>query len=149
MDIAIIGLMALVVILSFVLAAYPGRVARRRGHASHRAIDLCGLLGWLIWPLWVIAWIWAYTGPEGEPVRSRKHRRSPRRPAGYGGPVTEPEDPPTDSELAATIKSGASVGPRAEVCANCGRMIGRLETPHLWQGRIVCSGCRQILETTF
>ncbi|MGE5608331.1 MAG: hypothetical protein ACM359_03675 [Bacillota bacterium] len=28
-----------------------------------------------------------------------------------------------------------------ETCANCFRTIGRLETPFIWQGQIVCSAC--------
>jgi hypothetical protein len=31
------------------------------------------------------------------------------------------------------------------VCANCGRTIGKLETPHDWQGHIVCAECRSRL----
>ena len=34
-----------------------------------------------------------------------------------------------------------------EACANCGRKIGRLETPHVWKGSIVCAQCRKVLET--
>lgn len=32
-----------------------------------------------------------------------------------------------------------------ETCENCGRQIGNLETPHLWQGKIVCIGCANTL----
>ena len=28
-----------------------------------------------------------------------------------------------------------------ETCANCGRAIGKLETPHLWQQQVVCEQC--------
>lgn len=31
-------------------------------------------------------------------------------------------------------------------CFNCGRRIGRLETPHLWDGHVVCYECRERLE---
>jgi hypothetical protein len=27
------------------------------------------------------------------------------------------------------------------VCENCGRTIGRLETPHVWHQRVVCAPC--------
>src|SRR5262245_11404074 len=33
-----------------------------------------------------------------------------------------------------------------EICENCGRSIGNLETPHLHNGRVVCSGCAEKLE---
>ncbi len=34
-----------------------------------------------------------------------------------------------------------------ETCGNCGRPIGKLETPMVWRGNVVCAGCRKILET--
>ncbi len=33
-----------------------------------------------------------------------------------------------------------------EVCANCGRKIGKLETPMAWQDQLVCSDCHTQLE---
>lgn len=33
-----------------------------------------------------------------------------------------------------------------ETCENCGRTIGALETPYLWQSRTICFECRQRLE---
>lgn len=33
----------------------------------------------------------------------------------------------------------------AETCANCGRDIGRLETPRVWDGNIVCGPCDTLL----
>jgi hypothetical protein len=35
-----------------------------------------------------------------------------------------------------------------ERCANCERPIGKLETPHIWQERIVCGQCIAILKRT-
>ena len=32
-----------------------------------------------------------------------------------------------------------------EICANCDRKIGRLETPMLWESEVVCSDCHQVL----
>ena len=34
-----------------------------------------------------------------------------------------------------------------EECANCGRTIGKLETPMVWRGNVVCTSCRKILKT--
>jgi hypothetical protein len=28
-----------------------------------------------------------------------------------------------------------------EICANCGQAIGNLETPHIFNGRVVCAEC--------
>lgn len=33
-----------------------------------------------------------------------------------------------------------------EKCANCGHVIGRLETPHIWQEQVVCAPCHRRLE---
>ena len=30
-------------------------------------------------------------------------------------------------------------------CANCGQVIGRLETPHVWREQIVCEACHRRL----
>jgi hypothetical protein len=59
--------------LAIYLAYIPGEIARKRGHQSAKAIGICGGLGLLIWPLWIVALIWAYTGPD--------RRDSPPRPA--------------------------------------------------------------------
>lgn len=32
-----------------------------------------------------------------------------------------------------------------ETCANCDRSIGKLETPHVYKGEIVCAACHEIL----
>lgn len=60
--------------MAICLGFVPGRIARRRGHPSAEVIRICGLIGLLIWPLWLVAYIWAHTGPdrgveniEGEP----------------------------------------------------------------------------------
>lgn len=33
-----------------------------------------------------------------------------------------------------------------ETCANCSRVIGKLETAHLWEGNVVCAACRKRLD---
>jgi membrane-bound acyltransferase YfiQ involved in biofilm formation len=49
------------IVLSLVLAALPGRIARRRGHPWAEAVHVAGwltfFLGFALWPL---ALIWAY-----------------------------------------------------------------------------------------
>lgn len=35
-----------------------------------------------------------------------------------------------------------------EICENCGRKIGALETPHLFKGHVVCEECRDRLKPT-
>jgi hypothetical protein len=59
----VIGLVGGAAVLGIFLAFVPGRIARERGHPSAEAIRICGVLGLVIWPLWIVAYIWAYTGP--------------------------------------------------------------------------------------
>jgi len=58
-----IGVLAVLLLIGY----WPGLVAKRRGHPSATAIRILGLVGLLIWPCWLIALIWAYTG-KAEPT---------------------------------------------------------------------------------
>ena len=40
------------------------------------------------------------------------------------------------------------VGALVDTCENCGREIGRLETPHIWNNAVVCAPCRERLRVT-
>jgi uncharacterized membrane protein len=41
---------------------YPGKIAVQRNHPQKDAIKVTSLLGLLIFPLWMFALIWAYSG---------------------------------------------------------------------------------------
>lgn len=41
---------------------YPGKVAKARNHPQSEAIEVTSLLGLLIFPLWMAALVWAYSG---------------------------------------------------------------------------------------
>ncbi|MGD8331612.1 MAG: DUF3302 domain-containing protein [Acidobacteriota bacterium] len=41
---------------------YPGKIAEARGHPQAQAIEVTSLLGLLIFPLWMAALVWAYSG---------------------------------------------------------------------------------------
>lgn len=41
---------------------YPGKVADQRGHPQKDAIEVTSLLGLLVFPLWMFALVWAYSG---------------------------------------------------------------------------------------
>ncbi len=78
-EVAIVAVCVLVA-LTLLLAWTPGHVARHRGHQSKDAIALCGWLGLLFPILWLVAVIWAHTGPDrskhptaAKPAR-RRHR---------------------------------------------------------------------------
>ena len=64
--IVLLVLLAAVVAGAWFLAAWPGRIARERGHPSADAIAVCGLWGLLTMGILLpLAWIWAYTWPPG------------------------------------------------------------------------------------
>jgi len=44
------------------LHTYPGKVAEQRGHPQRDAIEATSIMGLLIFPLWMLALIWAYSG---------------------------------------------------------------------------------------
>ncbi len=55
---------------------YPGKIAKARNHPQTEAIEVTSLLGLLMFPLWMAALVWAYSGAvvgklytngEGEP----------------------------------------------------------------------------------
>jgi Protein of unknown function (DUF3302) len=63
--ILILGIVAVVLIaLLVVLAIIPGRIAEKRQHPQTDAIRVAGYLGILFAPLWLFAFIWAYTRPR-------------------------------------------------------------------------------------
>jgi hypothetical protein len=41
---------------------YPGKIAKARNHPQSEAIEITSLLGLLIFPLWMAALVWAYSG---------------------------------------------------------------------------------------
>jgi len=44
------------------LHTYPGKVAEQRGHPQKDAIEATSIMGLLIFPLWMLALVWAYSG---------------------------------------------------------------------------------------
>jgi|GEM_PF-3795437 len=46
------------------------------------------------------------------------------------------------------VQSDASNAETLDRCANCDRLIGRLETAHVWRNHTVCTACIQTLQKT-
>jgi len=61
------------VILAVFIAAIPGEIASRRGHKNAGAIRLCGYIGILIWPCWLVGLVWSLTDPG--PIEPKKRAR--------------------------------------------------------------------------
>jgi len=59
--IVLITLIATVIVLFFILASLPGKIARQRFHPQHEAINVAGWLGALAGGLfWPLALVWAF-----------------------------------------------------------------------------------------
>jgi hypothetical protein len=105
--IILLAVFILGILFGLLLLAYvPGHVARKRCHPSAQAISICGVLGLLIWPLWIVAYIWAYTGPDLSKARPAPRPVEPRGLAcdGCGRPM--------DISQARQIR-------RAPICPSC------------------------------
>jgi len=50
------------------LHTYPGQIAAQRNHPQTKAIEVCSLLGLIVFPLWMAALVWAYAGVIGTPL---------------------------------------------------------------------------------
>ena len=72
--------------------SYPGKIAKARNHPQLEAIEVTSLLGLLIFPFWMAALIWSYSGavlgrlysrendPGDEPVSEGEQTNSPSTP---------------------------------------------------------------------
>ncbi len=59
----------IIIVLGIVkVHTYPGQVALQRNHPQAKAIEVCSLLGLLVFPLWMAALVWAYAGVIGNPL---------------------------------------------------------------------------------
>jgi len=53
----------IVIVLGIIkVHTYPGKIAKARNHPQTEAIEVTSLLGLLIFPLWMAALVWAYSG---------------------------------------------------------------------------------------
>ncbi len=60
---SLIFLSILVITLGIIkIHTYPGKIAKARQHPQTEAIEVTSLLGLLIFPLWMAALVWAYSG---------------------------------------------------------------------------------------
>lgn len=57
-------LLLVVLPIAALLAWLPGKIAADRGHHNAQAIAVCGWLGLLVFPAWIVALVWAYTAPR-------------------------------------------------------------------------------------
>jgi len=73
---------------------YPGKIAKARNHPQTEAIEVTSLLGLLVFPLWMAALVWAYSGAVVGNLYAREDA-----PAGDEQANT-PKDNPGDAPIA-------------------------------------------------
>jgi hypothetical protein len=62
-SISLILFSTIIILLGIVkLHTYPGKIAGLRKHPQKDAIEVASLLGLLVFPLWMFALVWAYSG---------------------------------------------------------------------------------------
>lgn len=158
----------LVVFLLIALAIYilllyvPVHIAKDRGHQSLDGVKTLAVLSAFIPPLWLAAIIWACVGPTNKAdnkaafnasvtAAERETARIRRQEEGASSDVdaelekalleNDPRGPSFDNERRAAEELLPAVTVEQDQCENCGRKIGKLETPQLWQEHVVCAEC--------
>jgi hypothetical protein len=62
-SLSLIFFSVITIILGIVkIHTYPGKIAKARNHPQEKAIEVTSLLGLIIFPLWMLALVWAYSG---------------------------------------------------------------------------------------
>lgn len=62
-SLALIFFAIIIIVLGIIkIHTYPGKVAKERNHPQLEAIEVTSLLGLIIFPFWMMALIWAYSG---------------------------------------------------------------------------------------
>jgi hypothetical protein len=129
----------IVLVVAFPIAIFlgfiPGKIAHDRGHVKASDVKTLGLIGIIIPLVWIAALIWAYVGETNR----EEGRREPVDRSIYD-PLEDVHAPFDDSMVDLDTPN------ETDKCANCGRAIGKLETPHVWKDAVVCGACRKILE---
>ncbi len=76
-SLSLILLSVLIIVLGIVkVHTYPGQIALQRNHPQAKAIEVCSLLGLIVFPLWMAALIWAYAGVIGTPLPAVDEEKS-------------------------------------------------------------------------
>lgn len=62
-----LGLLFFVIVLIVytivVLHTLPGKIARKRDHPQAESIEICSLMGLIVFPFWMVAMVWANFRP--------------------------------------------------------------------------------------
>jgi hypothetical protein len=81
----------IVIVLGIIkIHTYPGKIAKARNHPQVEAIEVTSLLGLLIFPLWMAALVWAYSGAVVGNLYKREDTADPESPSDE---LSRPEKP--------------------------------------------------------
>ena len=53
----------LVVYCIVVLHTLPGKIAKKKNHPQTEAIEICSLMGLIVFPFWMVSMVWANVRP--------------------------------------------------------------------------------------
>jgi len=89
----------IVIILGIIkIHTYPGKIAKERKHPQTEAIEVTSLLGLLVFPLWMAALVWAYSGAVvGNLYPGRKEDNEAKR---NSSPGADPGPAPAQAKQA-------------------------------------------------
>lgn len=88
---------------------YPGKVAAARRHPQTEAIEVTSLLGLLIFPLWMLALVWAYSGAVIGELYVEKEVDGGAVPE--AGPSTAVPSPGAKSQKASPVEGHSAAAP--------------------------------------
>lgn len=71
---------------------YPGKVAAARGHPQKDAIEATSLMGLMIFPLWMLALVWSYSGAVIGNLYDPPEKKSPPEKDSVPEPAPSSED---------------------------------------------------------
>jgi len=62
-SLSLIFFAVIVIVLGIIkIHTYPGKIAKARNHPQTEAIEVTSLLGLIVFPLWMAALVWSYSG---------------------------------------------------------------------------------------
>jgi hypothetical protein len=95
-SLALILFAVIIIVLGVVkVHEYPHKVALARNHPQAQAILVTSLLGLLVFPLWMAALVWAYSGVIGRPWPPEPAPETP--PAAESPAETDDATPSTEA----------------------------------------------------
>jgi hypothetical protein len=87
----------LVVYMIVTLHMIPGKVARKNNHPQLAAIEICSLMGLIVFPFWMVAMVWANF-----------------RPPNFKRPTNADQNDGADTDSDATASPSAPTEPQKE-----------------------------------